>query len=71
MAKAIIKIADLPNPPIRIQLGSEALALARYVAEKTVLDGERWEEISRSTDRDGVDGKAYGTMVVEHMKKMG
>ena len=71
MAKAVQKIAGEPNPPLRLQLGSEALVIARFEAEKTIADGEKWAELSHSTDRDGVDGIAYGNMILEHMKSIG
>ena len=49
-AQAILKIAQLPNPPFRLPLGSDAVsALAK--ADRARLDElERWRDLSISTD---------------------
>ena len=54
-ALAIMKIASLPDPPLRIQLGTDAVLLVRNKAMKTISDGEQYEELSHSTNGDGVD----------------
>ena len=57
-ARAIVQIADMPDPPVRVQLGTDALVLVRSKARKTIEDGERWEELSHSTNADGADRDA-------------
>ena len=54
-ALTIMKIASLPDPPLRIQLGTDAVLLVRNKAMKTISDGEQYEELSHSTNGDGVD----------------
>ncbi|TFK83788.1 NAD(P)-binding protein [Polyporus arcularius HHB13444] len=53
-AKAMVRIAGLEDPPIRIQLGTDSLMAVKVKAESTIRDIERWEEISHSTNLDGV-----------------
>jgi NAD(P)-dependent dehydrogenase (short-subunit alcohol dehydrogenase family) len=49
-ARAILKIAESPEPPGHLVLGSDALRL--IAAERQVFDDElrTWETLSRSTD---------------------
>ena len=56
-AAALIKLASVNGAelPLRIQLGSDALGLARNKAKKTISDGEKWSDLSHSTNHDGVD----------------
>jgi len=61
-AKALMQIASLPDPPLRIQLGTEAWMLAKFKASKTVQDCDEFEAISHSTNADAVN--------VEEVKKM-
>ncbi|TFK38350.1 hypothetical protein BDQ12DRAFT_651293 [Crucibulum laeve] len=63
-AKAMLKIADLPELPRRIQLGSESLALVRAKATRTIKDGEKFAEISHSTNKDGVDVEDYMQKII-------
>jgi len=50
LADAIVKIAAEPEPPLRLPLGSDALAL--IAAKNAFVEGEtaRWAVLSRSTD---------------------
>lgn len=54
-AKAMMTIASIPNPPMRIQLGTESLIFARKKAQKTLDDTYEYEELSHSTNSDGID----------------
>lgn len=56
--RALMTIASLPNPPGRIQLGTESVTLIRKKAEKTIEDAFTYESISHSTNREGIDGHA-------------
>ncbi|KAA1474161.1 NAD(P)-binding protein [Dentipellis sp. KUC8613] len=53
-AQAMIRIAGEPDPPLRVQLGTDAWCIVRGQAEKTLRDSEKWEEFSHSTNRDEV-----------------
>ncbi|KAI0695584.1 hypothetical protein C8T65DRAFT_584158 [Cerioporus squamosus] len=53
-AKAMVQIAGFENPPMRIQLGTDAFMAVKIKAERTIRDAERWEEISHSTNVDGI-----------------
>ncbi|KAI0960742.1 hypothetical protein AcV7_000042 [Taiwanofungus camphoratus] len=63
-AKAIMQISSLSNPPLRIQLGTEALMIARNKALETIRDGEKYEDLAHSTNADGIDKN----MVLEWFK---
>jgi NAD(P)-dependent dehydrogenase (short-subunit alcohol dehydrogenase family) len=52
VARVLLQLAAMDQPPVRLLLGSEAVAYAR-AAGKTLADRDaQWEELSRSTDRD-------------------
>lgn len=50
LAAAVLQLAALPQPPLRLQLGSDALQRVR--AKHVFVEDEmaRWEALSRSTD---------------------
>ncbi|EMD34262.1 hypothetical protein CERSUDRAFT_117138 [Gelatoporia subvermispora B] len=54
-AQAMMHIASMPDPPLRIQLGTEAWMLAKFKASKTIEDLEKHADISHSTNGDAVD----------------
>lgn len=54
-AKALVQIADMEEPPLRIQLGSESLLIVRHKSMKTISDGRKFEELTHSTNVDGID----------------
>jgi hypothetical protein len=49
-ALAIIAIANEQNPPLRLLLGSDAVAMARAADQGRLAETERWEKLSSSTD---------------------
>ncbi len=53
LAEVLIKLIDEPNPPIRLPLGSDAVAAieAKIAQIRELLD--RWRSVSASTDFDG------------------
>ncbi|KAA1474157.1 NAD(P)-binding protein [Dentipellis sp. KUC8613] len=61
--QAMIRIADLPNPPQRVQLGTDSWCIVRNQAEKTLKDSEEWEELSHSTNND-----QYGPGQIDFLK---
>ncbi|KAF9014269.1 hypothetical protein BDQ17DRAFT_1536722 [Cyathus striatus] len=61
IANAILKIAVEPNPPGRLQLGSDSWKLVKEQNMLTNREADIWKELSCSTDKDGVmDGIQRG-----------
>ncbi|KDR84664.1 hypothetical protein GALMADRAFT_151454 [Galerina marginata CBS 339.88] len=59
-AKAYVALAEKKNDlPLRIQFGSDSIAVIRHTAMKTISDSEKWESISHSTNIDGIDPQEY------------
>jgi NAD(P)-dependent dehydrogenase (short-subunit alcohol dehydrogenase family) len=52
-AKAILRIASLPDPPLRLLLGTDAVFLADLVAKRRAAEDARWRDLSVTTDFDG------------------
>ena len=52
VARAILEVAAMDEPPIRLLLGSEGYAYATAAARAQLASDEQWREVSRSTDRD-------------------
>ncbi|KAI0713762.1 hypothetical protein C8Q76DRAFT_776726 [Earliella scabrosa] len=61
-AKAMIRVAGLEDPPVRIQLGTDSLMLVKIKAARTMAEAEKWAEIAHSTDADDVDRE----MIMQH-----
>ncbi|MDR3712101.1 MAG: oxidoreductase [Puia sp.] len=51
-AKAMIDLADHPEPPVHLVLGSEAIALLKQADAARKVEMEAWEPVSLSTDHD-------------------
>ncbi|MDU0199498.1 oxidoreductase [Paenibacillus sp. MAH-36] len=49
-AQAIIKIVNEENPPLRLLLGSDAVAIANAVDQGKLAETKRWQALSQSTD---------------------
>lgn len=49
-AQAILKIAQVPEPPLRLLLGSDAFAVARAADEAKIASDEAWKDLTLSTD---------------------
>ena len=59
-AKAFITLAEMRKDlPLRVQFGSDSLAIVRHTAMKVISDSEKVESISHSTNVDGIDSKEY------------
>lgn len=52
VAQAIFQLVSEKHPPVRLLLGSDALAAAQAAAAALAASDAAWEEFSRSTDRD-------------------
>jgi len=66
-AKAIVKLSHEPHLPMRVPLGSDALAIVKTKAGIVARDAEKFSEISRMSDKDGMDGVAYGDMIIKKL----
>jgi NAD(P)-dependent dehydrogenase (short-subunit alcohol dehydrogenase family) len=51
-AQAILQIASVPEPPLRLLLGSDAFKIARAADEAKIAEDEAWKELTLSTDHD-------------------
>ncbi|PZG23131.1 oxidoreductase [Nonomuraea aridisoli] len=50
MAKAIVDVVGVPEPPLRLLLGTDALEIALSAEEARLEEARKWAEVSRSTD---------------------
>jgi NAD(P)-dependent dehydrogenase (short-subunit alcohol dehydrogenase family) len=53
-AQAILRIASVPEPPLRLLLGTDAVFLADLVARQRAAGDARWKELSLTTDFAGM-----------------
>jgi NAD(P)-dependent dehydrogenase (short-subunit alcohol dehydrogenase family) len=53
-ARVILEIAAMPDPPLHLLLGSDALFMANLVRTRLAAEDAKWAEVSRSTDFDGL-----------------
>jgi NAD(P)-dependent dehydrogenase (short-subunit alcohol dehydrogenase family) len=53
VATAIVRLAALEKPPLRLLLGTDAVFLAKAARETRAAEDEEYVELSRSTDFDG------------------
>jgi NAD(P)-dependent dehydrogenase (short-subunit alcohol dehydrogenase family) len=49
-AQAILQVVDLETPPLRLLLGSDALALADTSSKSRAAEAEAWAHLTTSTD---------------------
>jgi NAD(P)-dependent dehydrogenase (short-subunit alcohol dehydrogenase family) len=49
-AQAILQVADAPNPPVHLLLGSDALALVRVKLDGLKQEIDAWEHVTAGTD---------------------
>ena len=69
MAQVILQVADLPEPPLRILLGGDAVYLAELVARQRAAEDSKWRSLSVTTDFDGLPDFAE-TPVAKMLAKM-
>jgi NAD(P)-dependent dehydrogenase (short-subunit alcohol dehydrogenase family) len=60
-ARVIVEVADLPDPPLRLLLGSDAFAVARAADEAKIASDDRWKDLTLSTDSDDAAPQAAPT----------
>jgi NAD(P)-dependent dehydrogenase (short-subunit alcohol dehydrogenase family) len=53
VARVVLAVADMAEPPLRLILGSEAYAYATAAARARAASDEKWHDLTVSTDRDG------------------
>jgi NAD(P)-dependent dehydrogenase (short-subunit alcohol dehydrogenase family) len=53
-ARAILTLADMPEPPLRLLLGTDALFLAHMIAAERAAEDAKWRPLSASTDFEGL-----------------
>jgi NAD(P)-dependent dehydrogenase (short-subunit alcohol dehydrogenase family) len=66
-AQAIKLITELPDPPLRLILGSDALTFARNSYKQFLAETEHWAHLSESTDHDDAQTNA-STEIINKMK---
>jgi NAD(P)-dependent dehydrogenase (short-subunit alcohol dehydrogenase family) len=54
-AKIMIDIVNIPEPPLHLLLGSEAVAIVKYSEAAKLKELEHWENVSISTDADDAE----------------
>jgi hypothetical protein len=54
IAEAVLRITAEPDPPARLLLGSDAVWLASQIASARAAEDAAWQDLSLSTDRDGL-----------------
>jgi NAD(P)-dependent dehydrogenase (short-subunit alcohol dehydrogenase family) len=52
VARVVLQVAAMDEPPLRLILGSEAYAYATAAAREQAESDERWRDLTASTDRD-------------------
>jgi len=51
-ANVMVELADHPNPPVHLVLGSEAIGILKHADEVRAAEREEWLPVSLSTDHD-------------------
>ncbi|TSD67962.1 SDR family NAD(P)-dependent oxidoreductase [Inquilinus sp. KBS0705] len=64
-AKVMIDMIDVPQPPLHLLLGSEAVAIVKHSELVKMAELEKWESVSISTDHDD----AVNFLETEHGKR--
>ncbi|MFI9384404.1 SDR family NAD(P)-dependent oxidoreductase [Kutzneria sp. NPDC052558] len=50
VAQVVLQVADLPEPPVRLLLGSDAVRYAELAAQARAAEDAKWRDLSISTD---------------------
>jgi len=67
-ARAILELAAMPEAPLRLPLGNDAMAVLRNGYQTSAEELERWAEITKSTDFDDLTVSDTGHAVLELLK---
>jgi NAD(P)-dependent dehydrogenase (short-subunit alcohol dehydrogenase family) len=68
-AQAILKLVDMPEAPLRLPLGNDAMALLRNGYKRNAEELERWADLTRSTDFDGLNTSDTDHAVLSILKE--
>lgn len=66
-AQAIISIVNEQEPPRRLLLGRDAVQLARQIDQADLAEIDRWEQLSTSTDYEGLTNPAESERAFQAM----
>ncbi|MFJ4467603.1 SDR family NAD(P)-dependent oxidoreductase [Streptomyces sp. NPDC089424] len=55
MAAVILRMTEVPHPPVRLLLGSDAAWLAPQISAARAAEDAAWHDVSISTDLDGLE----------------
>jgi hypothetical protein len=70
-AQAILKLVDMPEAPLRLPLGNDAMAVLRNGYKTSAEKLEHWAEITKSTDFDGLTVSDTGHAVLDVTRRFG
>ncbi len=71
VARAILRIAAEPEPPLRLLMGTDAVFLAGLADRRRAAEDARWRDLSASTDFDGLVPFAETEMGLALARAMG
>ena len=54
-AKVILQLVEMSEPPLRLPLGNDAMAILRNGYKTNAQELERWSDLTKSTDFDGLN----------------
>ena len=54
-AQVLLRIAKEPNPPLRLQLGTDCVVVTSEKAKSIIEDNKKWAELGHTTNVDGLD----------------
>jgi NAD(P)-dependent dehydrogenase (short-subunit alcohol dehydrogenase family) len=63
-AQAILQVADAPNPPVHLLLGSDALSLVREKLDGLNQEIDAWEHVTVGTDFSRDEHGAFGRRIL-------
>jgi hypothetical protein len=64
-AQAILRIAGIDAPPLRLLLGTDAVTIAKQVHATQSAGDTKWRELSLSTDADDADVEAFRAILAK------
>ena len=68
-ARAFLKVADLRDPPLRVQFGTESMATVLAKAKETAANAQKYADIAHSTNADSVDKDSVLSMFSMYIAK--
>ncbi|HEY4414390.1 MAG TPA: oxidoreductase [Verrucomicrobiae bacterium] len=68
-AQVLLKLIDLPEAPLRLPLGHDAMAVLRSVYKKNADELEKWAELTAATDFDGLKVSNTDHAILQALRK--